>query len=201
MPALGPIVLQGAHIALEPLLPEHAPALHAATAGDEMWSWMSFDLRDRAQLERWMTLAFAARDRGEEVPFVVVLRATGEVVGSTRYMDIRAMYRGVEIGWTWYRRDVWGGPVNPEAKYLLMRHAFEDWGAIRVCLKTDVKNVHSQNAIKKLGARYEGTLRNHYIRRDGSFRDSVYFSVIESEWPEVKRRLEDRISTFVRFSA
>ena len=198
MPPLGPIVLEGTHIALEPLLPEHAPALHAATPGEELWSWMSFDLRDRAQLQRWIGDALAARDRGEEVPFVVRLRNGGEIVGSTRFMDIRARFRGVEIGWTWYRRDLWGGPVNPEAKYLLMRHAFEEWGAIRVCLKTDVKNVHSQNAIKKLGAKYEGTLRNHYIRRDGSYRDSVYFSVIESEWPAVKSALEERLASFAR---
>src|SRR5438105_5463795 len=138
MPGLGPISLEGTHVTLEPLLPEHAPALlSAASSGDELWSWMSLDLRDRTQLERWMNDAFSARDRAEEVPFTVRLRGTREIVGSTRFMDIREKFKGVEIGWTWYRRDVWGGPVNPEAKLLLMRHAFEMWGAIRVCLKTD----------------------------------------------------------------
>jgi len=197
MPPLGPIVLEGTHVRLEPLLPEHAHGLHAATESDDIWTWLSYDLRDPERLERWMRDAFEARDRSEEVPFVVRLRATGEVIGSTRYMDIRQRFRGVEIGWTWYRRDTWGGPVNPECKYLLLRHAFDDWGAIRVCLKTDVKNVHSQHAIKKLGAKYEGTLRNHTIRRDGTFRDSVYFSIIDTEWPAVKRGLEDRLARAV----
>ena len=90
------------------------------------------------------------------VPFAVVWKADGRVAGSTRLMDIRPRHRGLEIGWTWYRRDLWGGPVNPECKYLLLRHAFEQWGAIRVCLKTDVLNTHSQNAIRKVGAKYEG---------------------------------------------
>src|SRR5205809_626441 len=94
--------------------------------------------------------------------------------------------------------ETWGGVVNPEAKYLLMRHAFEDWRAIRVALKTDVKNVHSQAAIKKLGARFEGTLRNQRIRPDGSYRDTVMFSIIESEWPAVKARLEQRLATLAR---
>jgi RimJ/RimL family protein N-acetyltransferase len=197
MPPLAPIVLEGTHVRLEPLLPEHAPALGAAAdSGDELWSWMSFDLRIADHRERWMRDAFAARDRGEEIPFTVVLRASGEIVGTTRYMDIQERFRGVEIGWTWYRRDLWGGAVNPECKYLLMRHAFEGWDAIRVCLKTDLKNLHSQNAIRKLGAKYEGTLRNHRIRRDGSYRDTMYFSIIDTEWPDVKRSLEQRLAAF-----
>ena len=115
------------------------------------------------------------------------------VIGSTRYLDVQQDDRTVEIGWTWYTPEAWGGVVNPEAKYLLMRHAFEDWHAIRVALKTDIKNLHSQAAIKKLGARYEGTLRNQRVRPDGSYRDTVIFSVIESEWPQVKAGLEQRL--------
>lgn len=196
MPPLHSVVLEGAHVRLEPLRAEHADALHAATPGEDVWTWLSVDLRERAQLQSWMTEAFAARDRGEEVPFTVRLRPGGEVVGSTRFMDIRPHAKGLEVGWTWYRRDVWGGLVNPECKYLLLRYAFEQWGAIRVCLKTDVKNVHSQNAIKKLGATYEGTLRHHGIRRDGTYRDSVYFSILDTEWPPVKRGLEARLGSF-----
>ena len=194
MPPLVPIALEGTHVRLEPLLHDHARGLHAATEDDELWSWLSYDLRDPAMLERWMKEAFDARDRGTEMPFAVILRTSGDVIGSTRYLDIRSTFKGLEIGWTWYRRDTWGGPVNPECKYLLLRHAFEVWGAIRVCLKTDIKNLHSQNAIKKLGAKYEGTLRNHYIRRDGTYRDSVYFSIIDTEWPAVKRGLEERLA-------
>src|SRR2546428_12889636 len=135
-----------------------------------------------------------AESQGREYPFVVVRLEDNRVIGSSRYLDVQEDDRTVEIGWTWYSRDAWGGVVNPEAKYLLLRHAFEEWGAIRVCLKTDGLNVHSQNAIRKLGATYEGTLRNHRIRRDGTYRHTVMFSIIESEWPEVKRSLERPIA-------
>jgi len=144
-------------------------------------------------MARWLDKAVHAESQGREYPFVVV-RVEGEhVIGSTRYLDVQEDDRTVEIGWTWYAPDAWGGVVNPEAKYLLMRHAFDDWHAIRVALKTDINNLHSQAAIKKLGARYEGTLRNQRIRPDGSYRDTVVFSVIESEWPSVKAGLEERL--------
>jgi RimJ/RimL family protein N-acetyltransferase len=102
------------------------------------------------------------------------------------------------IGWTWYSPEAWGRSVNPEAKLLLLEHAFETWGAVRVALKTDAKNLHSQAAIRKLGAKYEGTLRNHRIRRDGSLRDSVVFSIIDSEWPGVKAALLRRLEGYGR---
>jgi RimJ/RimL family protein N-acetyltransferase len=145
------------------------------------------------QMDRWLEKAMEAEAQGHEYPFVVVRLEDNRVIGSTRYLDVQEADRNVEIGWTWYTPDAWGGVVNPEAKYLLMRHAFEDWRAVRVALKTDVNNLHSQAAIKKLGARYEGTLRNQRIRPDGSYRDTVIFSVIESEWPQVKVRLEQRL--------
>lgn len=193
MRPLVPTVLEGRHVRLVPLRPEHASALRTAVDDDEVSAWLSVDLRDPAQFDAWLETTFRALERGEEAPFAVELRATGTIVGSTRFMDIRPAHRGVEIGWTWYSKAVWGGLVNPECKYLLMRHAFEEWGAIRVCLKTDNLNLHSQRAIVKLGAKYEGTLRRHYVRRDGTYRDSVYFSVIDSEWPAVKTSLERRI--------
>jgi RimJ/RimL family protein N-acetyltransferase len=190
-------VLEGERVRLEPLAMTHADALQAAAdSGDDVWSWLAYDLRRREQLSKWLEEALRQRDGGQEVPFAVVWKPEGRVVGSTRLMDIQPRHRGLEIGWTWYRRDLWGSKLNPECKLLLLRHAFETWGAIRVCLKTDVKNVHSQEAIKKLGAKYEGTLRNHYIRRDGTYRDSVYFSIIESEWPAVRRALEERLASF-----
>ncbi len=144
-------------------------------------------------MDRWLEKAMHAEEQGREYPFVVVRLEDNRVIGSTRYLEVQEDDRTVEIGWTWYTPEAWGGVVNPEAKYLLMRHAFDDWHAIRVALKTDIKNLHSQAAIKKLGARYEGTLRNQRIRPDGSYRDTVIFSVIESEWPSVKLRLEQRI--------
>ncbi len=144
-------------------------------------------------MERWLDKAVRAESQGREYPFVVVRVEDEQVIGSTRYLDVQEDDRTVEIGWTWYAPDAWGGVVNPEAKYLLMRHAFDDWHAIRVALKTDINNLHSQAAIKKLGARYEGTLRNQRIRPDGRYRDTVVCSVIESEWPLVKAGLEERL--------
>ena len=114
-----------------------------------------------------MRATLRAEERGTEYPFTVFRKDDHKVLGSTRYMDVRPLQRGVEIGWTWYTSRVWGTVVNPECKFLMLRHAFEDWNAVRVQLKTDNNNVHSQNAILKLGAKFEGGLRNHRIRRDG----------------------------------
>ncbi|HEV3462259.1 MAG TPA: GNAT family protein [Candidatus Dormibacteraeota bacterium] len=193
MAPLGPITLTGVHIRLEPMRPSHARALLTAGRDEAIWSWMPARPVNLEQMERVLEKAMEAESQGREYPFVVVRREDNRVIGSTRYLDVQEADRNVEIGWTWYTPDVWGGVVNPEAKYLLMRHAFDDWRAVRVALKTDIKNLHSQAAIKKLGARYEGTLRNQRIRLDGSYRDTVIFSVIESEWPQVKSRLEERL--------
>jgi N-acetyltransferase len=192
---LGPITLTGTHIRLEPMRPEHAAPLLEAGRAPEIWEWMPTRPISAETMGAWLAKALRAESQGREYPFVVIRLRDDRVIGSTRYLDVQEDDRTVEIGWTWYSPDAWGGVVNPEAKYLLMRHAFEDWHAIRVALKTDVKNLHSQAAIKKLGARYEGTLRNQRIRPDGSYRDTVIFSVIESEWPSVKARLEERIRT------
>jgi RimJ/RimL family protein N-acetyltransferase len=190
---LGPVTLSGKHIRLEPLRPAHAPALVEAGRAEEIWTWMPTRPLTAGTVDPWLEKAVHAESLGREYPFVVVRLADDRVIGSTRYLDVQEDDRTVEIGWTWYSPDAWGGVVNPEAKYLLMRHAFDDWHAIRVALKTDIKNVHSQAAIKKLGARYEGTMRNQRIRPDGSYRDTVIFSVVESEWPAVKARLEERL--------
>ena len=143
-------------------------------------------------MSEWIAAALEAERQGREYPFAI-FDQTGELVGSSRYMEVQTRDRGVEIGWTWYARRHWGTTVNPESKFILLRHAFEDWGAIRVALKTDVLNVHSQAAIRKLGARFEGVLRQHRIRRDGSYRDTVMFSILDSEWPQVRERLLRRL--------
>ncbi|HYY45487.1 MAG TPA: GNAT family protein [Candidatus Angelobacter sp.] len=194
MAPLGPITLTGRHIQLEPMRPEHAAALLEAGRAPEIWEWMPVRPLTPAAMDTWIARALTAQLQGREYPFVVIRLMDGRVIGSTRYLEVQEEDRTVEIGWTWYSPDTWGGVVNPEAKYLLMRHAFEDWHAIRVALKTDIKNVHSQAAIRKLGAKYEGTLRNHRIRTDGTYRDTVLFSIIETEWPGVKPNLERRIS-------
>ena len=195
MAALGPISLRGTHIRLEPMRPEHAAALLEAGRAPEIWEWMPARPVTSKAMEAWLARASLAEGQGREYPFVVSRLTDGRVIGSTRYLEVQEDDRTVEIGWTWYTPNAWGSVVNPEAKYLLMRHAFEDWHAIRVALKTDVKNVHSQAAIKKLGARFEGTLRNQRIRPDGTYRDTVIFSIIESEWPAVKVRLEERLAS------
>ncbi len=194
MASLGPITLTGKHIRLEPMRPAHAPALLEAGRAPEIWEWMPTRPLDPAALEGWVEKAMQGESIGREYSFVVSLVQGGRLVGSTRYLDVQEDDRTVEIGWTWYAPDAWGSVVNPEAKYLLMRHAFEDWGAIRVALKTDIRNLHSQAAIKKLGAKYEGLLRNQRIRPDGSYRDTVVYSITEREWPIVKARLEQRIA-------
>ncbi len=193
MAALGPVTLNGGYVRLEPMRLDHASALLEAGRAQEIWEWMPARPRTPEAMDAWIKKALLAEAQGREYPFVVVRLRDAKVIGSTRYLDVQEDDRTVEIGWTWYSPDEWGGVVNPEAKYLLMRHAFDEWHAIRVALKTDVKNLHSQAAIKKLGARFEGTLRNQRIRPDGSYRDTVIFSVVESEWPAVKRQLESRI--------
>jgi RimJ/RimL family protein N-acetyltransferase len=193
---LGPVVLEGRLIRLEPLRPAHSEDLTRAAADESIWRWLPVQVRGKEDLERWLAEAMAAEATGAEYPFAVIDRASGKAVGSTRYLDVSRQHSGVEVGWTWYARDVQGSAVNPEAKYLLLKHAFEDWGAIRLFLKTDSLNERSRAAIVKLGAKYEGDLRNHRIRPDGSYRHSSYYSILDTEWPEVKRGLEERLAAY-----
>ncbi|GAC1614412.1 MAG: GNAT family protein [Candidatus Dormibacteraceae bacterium] len=193
MTPLGPISLPGRSIRLEPLAPAHAGDLRAAAGDSQMWRWFPADLSTTEGFDEWLAAALGAAEGGSEIPFAVVDTTSGQAIGSTRYLDISAAHRGVEVGWTWYARPAWGTAANPESKLLLLRHAFEDWGAIRLCLKTDSLNVHSRAAIEKLGARHEGDLRNHRIRRDGTFRHSSHYSILDSEWPGVRLALEERL--------
>jgi RimJ/RimL family protein N-acetyltransferase len=138
----------------------------------------------------WIDQALEVTATDTQIPFAIIERASGKAIGSTRYMDIRRNDRGLEIGWTWIGTVFQRTAMNTECKYLLLRHAFEDLGAVRVQLKTDLRNARSQRAIERLGAVREGVLRKHMVQWDGFIRDTVYYSVIESEWPGVKRRLE-----------
>lgn len=187
---MGPCTLVGRAVRLEPLELSHSGTLLRAALESD-WSWMPKDLRTMGSIEEWISEALEAQSHGAEYPFVV--KRGDEVVGGTRYMDVQEKNKGAEIGWTWYVKSVWGTAVNPECKFLLLRHAFEDWGAIRVQLKTDINNLHSQHAILKLGARFEGRLRNHRFRRDGSIRDTMMYSITSEEWPEVREELSRRI--------
>lgn len=192
---LGPITLEGKFIRLEPLRPHHADGLLEAGQDEAIWRWMSKRLMDKESVLAWIEDAMSAEAQGREYAFAVVRRADGRILGSTRYMEIRAAHRGAEVGWTWYAKDVWGTVVNPEAKLLLLQHAFEDWGAIRMELKTDSKNERSRAAILKLGAEFEGILRAHRIRPDGTLRDTAMYSILRTEWPEVKAKLLARVGT------
>lgn len=189
---LGPCTLEGRTVRLEPLKLEHAEPLFLAGHEDD-WTWLSKDLSTPESMKEWINEALKAQEACQQFPFTVVHKPQGRVVGSTRYMDIHPEAKGVEIGWTWHSPSLWGTTVNPETKYLLLQHAFDDWGAIRVQIKTDIMNKHSQNAIIKLGAKFEGQLRNHMIRKDGTIRHTMMYSITREEWPSVKANLQKRL--------
>ncbi len=185
-----PVVLEGSVVRLEPLAQAHAADLFSVV-DEEIWRFMpSAVARTIGDVRAMIDEAIAAARVGTEVPFAIVLRASGRAVGSTRYIDIRRAHRGLEIGWTWIGREWQRTAVNSECKRLLLEHAFEVIGALRVQLKTDARNTRSQRAIERLGAKREGVLRAHMVLADGFVRDSVMYSVIAAEWPSVKQRLE-----------
>lgn len=186
-----PVQLDGPTVRIEPLALEHAEDLRQA-ADPEIFAYIS------AFPYEWSSAGFVdyvrrAVSQPDRIAFAIVLQDTGQAVGTTSYMEIRSDHRGLEIGHTWIGRAYQGTAVNPENKYLLLRHAFEELGAVRVQLKTDGRNAQSQAAIAKLGAKCEGILRKHLILPDGYVRDTVMFSIIAEEWPEVKAALEQRL--------
>lgn len=195
MLALLPVTLQGNLVRLEPLSRDHAEGLFKSTHGnEELWRHLSIWPETVEEYELFIEAALAEQAAGVSVPFAIIEQATGDVIGSTRYMDIRAIHSGVEIGWTFLASRVWRSGVNTECKYLLLRHAFEEGGAARVQLKTDSRNERSRAAILRLGAQFEGILRKHMLRRDGSLRDTAMYSITDEEWPAVKAKLESSMS-------
>lgn len=188
------LVLEDEVLRLEPLRTEHRTDLMAVAQGIHDWRWMFWDLREARQFDQFMDSALARHQNGTDRVFVAYDKTTNRMVGSSRFIDIDETHRGVEIGWTWFVESVWGAYVNPRCKRLMLSYAFEHWGAERVMLKTDHKNLHSQAAIRKLGALYEGTLRHHRQRRDGTWRDTVVFSILRQEWPAVRASLDRRIA-------
>jgi N-acetyltransferase len=191
-----PITLEGRVVRLEPIRPEHA-AFYWGVAKDsveDIFRWYPYSMKTSEDFRQLVEKAFAEQERGESVVFTTVERASGHVVGSTRYMNIDRANRRVEIGSTWIAPAWQRTAVNTEAKYLMLRHAFEVLGCARVELKTDALNEKSRNAILRIGAKEEGTLRRHVVTWTGRIRDSVYFSVLDSEWPEVKTKLEARLA-------
>jgi RimJ/RimL family protein N-acetyltransferase len=189
--APGPVVLQGASVRLEPLNVHHVDDLLSASADEAIWRYLPIaQPGTRAEMRRWVDEALRDMAGGAQVSFAIVNTASRRAVGSTRYLDIQRTHRNLEIGWTWLGAEYRRTSVNTECKFLLLRHAFEALGALRVCFKTDARNLPSQRAIERIGGQREGTFRNHMIVRDGYVRDSVYYSIIDREWPDVKARLE-----------
>jgi len=181
------VTLTGKFVRLEPMSEAHVPGLTAAGAGNmEIWKHMLYgDIHTERDMLGWVHDILARPD----LPFVVIHLETGRVAGATRYLNIVPEHRGLEIGGTWYGAEFQRTIVNTECKYLLFEYAFETLGCIRVQLKTDSRNERSQRAIERIGAKREGVLRNHIILPDGRYRDSVYYSILDTEWPEVKVKL------------
>jgi len=189
-----PLTLRGAHVILEPLAMDHLDGLCEVGLNPELWRWTTNSVRSRDDLRLYLETALREEAAGTALPFATIDTVSRQAIGSTRFANIDPANRRVEIGWTWIGVPWQRTPANTEAKYLMLRHAFETLGCIRVEFKTDSLNERSRNALVRIGAREEGTFRNHMIVHDGRYRHSVYFSVIDSEWPEVKEILEQKLS-------
>jgi len=187
-----PIVLESDRVRLEPMRRDHLDALVEAWRYDELWRWTSAKATTRDAMSAYMDDALTAAEAGSALAFVTMDKGSESVVGSTRFGNIDRANRRVEIGWTWISPRFQRTYVNSDAKYLMLRHAFDVWGCVRVELKTDVLNEKSRAAMLRLGAVEEGVLRRHMLTYSGRFRDSIYYSILDHEWPAVRARLEAR---------
>jgi RimJ/RimL family protein N-acetyltransferase len=188
-----PVTLEGERVRLEPLTLEHHAALCEAGLEPELWRWSLSDVRSPEDLRRYLQRALQDQREGAALPFATIERATGKAVGSTRFGSIEPAHRRIEIGWTWIGRAWQRTAINTEAKFLMLRHAFEVWGALRVEFRTNAMNYRSRTAIARLGAKEEGTLRRHMISERGVPRDTVYYSILDTEWPAVRAGLEEKM--------
>ena len=187
--------LEGAVVVVEPLAPAHEDGLWEAASDPSVWRWMPVNaIESRETFAAWFAEAVERTAAGLDQAFVVLDAGTGAPLGSTRYLALRPEHRGLEIGWTWLSADAWGTGANVEAKLLLMGHAFDELGCIRVEFKTDALNERSRAALEALPARFEGIFRKHMVVRDGALRDSAWYSVTDEEWPAVRQNLLDRLS-------
>ncbi len=192
-----PVTLQGKYVRLEPMTEAHVSGLAQIGIGQSFWDFMLYgNIQTEADMRNWVLDILSRAEKGTDLPFVVIHLASGRVAGATRYLNIMPKDRGLEIGGTWYGTDFQRTPVNTECKYLLMTHAFETLKCIRVQLKTDKRNERSQKAIERLGAKKEGILRNHMILLDGKYRDSVFYSILDAEWADVKKNLEEMMAKY-----
>lgn len=188
-----PVLLRGKFVRLEPMRVDHLPALYKVGLDESIWQWTANVVKEEKDLEAYVRTALAEQAMAKAIPFVTIEEKTGTVVGSTRFGNIDTANRKAEIGWTWIHPKWQRTAINTEAKLLMLTHAFEVWKCIRVELKTDANNERSRNAILRIGGVEEGTLRNHMITDSGRFRDSVYFSIIDSEWKSVKANLTSKL--------
>jgi len=186
--------LEGSIVVLEPLVEDHTQGLWEAAQADEIWSWLAPVGGSREFFDRWLRLTLDAAEAGEEGPFTTRRRSDGAIVGSSRYLNVRRDDRVVEIGWTWLNPSAWRTGANVEAKLLMLGHAFETLGCVRVEFKTDARNERSRAALAAIPAQFEGILRNHMIVPGVGQRDSAFYSVIDSEWPEVRANLRRRLA-------
>jgi RimJ/RimL family protein N-acetyltransferase len=194
IPRIEPVELEGTHVRLEPLRSEHLPGLIEAGRDERIWRWMPLDGSTAEGMAAIVDGALAAQAAGTELPFVTVERATGRVVGSTRYLALVPAHLRLEIGWTWIDPAFQRSAINTEAKLLGMGHAFDTLGMRRVEFKTDALNQQSRAAILGIGAEYEGMFRKHMVMPGGRARDSAYYSVIDTEWPAVRTHLQARLA-------
>jgi len=190
-----PVILEGKWVRLEPLQLTHADDLFAVAQDDDIWRHMPVPTPTSvANVRTWIQDALDVQARGLFLPFAIIERVANRAVGSTRYLDISSHDRHVEIGWSWLGKAYWRTPFNTECKYLLLKHAFETLRCIRVSLKTDLRNERSQRAIERLGAVREGVWRRVVIMHDGYQRSSVFYSILDDEWANVKARLEEKMN-------
>lgn len=189
---LAPVTLQGRHVRLEPLAQSHEAALWEAGRHPDLWALIPYRVHTPDEMAAYIRTALDHQAAGSALPFATVNQASGEVIGSTRYMNVDPANRRLEIGATWIAKPWQRTAINTEAKYLMLRHAFETLGCIRVQLKTDRRNERSRRAIERIGGQFEGILRNHMIQYYG-LRDSAYYSIIDTEWPAVKADLAGKL--------
>jgi len=188
--------LEGRHVRLEPMTEAHVSALAEIGVEQDIWDFMVYgDMKTEDDMRSWVKDILSRAEKETDLPFAVIHLKSGRVAGATRYLNIMPNDRGLEIGGTWYGTEFQRTAVNTECKYLLLTHAFETLNCIRVQLKTDSRNERSQKAIERIGAKKEGVLRNHMILPDGYIRHSVYYSILDSEWDDVKKRLEKMLET------
>jgi RimJ/RimL family protein N-acetyltransferase len=188
-----PVVLEGDRVRLEPMQRDHLDALLEAGRYEELWRWTRSNATTLETMSAYMDEAFTEAGNGTALPFVTIDKPSQTIVGSTRFANIDHNNRRVEIGWTWISPHFQRTYINSEAKYLMLRHAFDVWDCVRVELKTDVLNEQSRNAMLRLGAIEEGVLRRHVMTYNGRFRDTIYYSILDHEWPAVRARLEARL--------